>query len=113
MEQTPRQSPADTNPLRLANTTIKAVDRIGLVASDQIGQTADEVVRGANEVADNLRTLASAIRGHSKIAGEHVAEFCNKATSVIESMRDLQARVISGEHEIIRNETELTDSEDY
>jgi hypothetical protein len=110
MDQTPRQSRADADRVRLATTTIKAVDQIGLVARDQIGQAADEVVRGADEVAYNLRALASAIREHSKIASEHVAEFCNKATSVLEGVRDLQARVIAGEHEIIRDEIELKES---
>jgi hypothetical protein len=109
MGQTPRQSRADAN-LRLGTTTIKAIDRIGLVACDQIGQAADEVVGGADEVAYNLRTLASAIREYSKIASEHVAEFCLKATSVLEGVRDLQARVIAGEHDIVRDETELKES---
>ena len=111
MDQTPRQSTRAANPLRLATTTIKAVDQIGLVACDKIGQTADEVVRGADEVAYNLRKLANTIREHSKIASEHVAEFCSKATSVMEGVRDLQG-VIAGEHEMVRDETELRESED-
>jgi hypothetical protein len=111
MEQIPRRSPAHAGPLRLASAAIKAVDQIGLVARDQIGQTADEVVRGADEVAYNLRMLASTIREHSKIASEHVAEFCNKATSVMEDVRDLQVRMITGEPEIVRDEIELKESE--
>jgi hypothetical protein len=111
MDQTPRQSRADADRVRLATTTIKAVDQIGLVARDQIGQIADGVVRGADEVAYNLRMLASAIREYSKIASEHVAEFCNKATSVIEDVRDLQARMTAGEPEIVRDEIELKESE--
>jgi hypothetical protein len=111
MEQTPRQRTRAANPPRIATTTIKAIDQIGLVACDQIGQAADEVVRGADEVAYNLGTLASAIREHSKIASEHVVEFCNKATSVLEGVRDLQVRVIAGEHEIVRDEIELKETE--
>jgi hypothetical protein len=109
MDRTPRQSP--TANLHLATTTVRAVDQIGLVARDQIGQTAEEVVRGADEVAYNLRSLASAIREHSKIASEHVAEFCNKATSVLEDVRDLHARMTVGEPEIVRDEIELKESD--
>jgi len=109
MEQTPRQSPyapANANPLRLASATIQAVDRIGVAACDEIEHTADEIIRGANDVADNLRTLAFAIREHSKIAGEHVTEFCSKATSVIEGVRDIQAKLLAGEREAEAKETE-------
>ena len=114
MEQTPRQSPyapVNANPLRLASATIQAVDRIGVAACDEIEQTADEIIHGANDVADNLRALAIAIREHSKIAGEHVTEFCNKATSVIEGVRDIQAKLLAGEREAEGRETEARETE--
>jgi predicted transcriptional regulator len=67
----------------------------------------DGIVRGANEVADNLRMLAITIREHSKIAGEHVADFCNRATAVLDGVRDVEAKLRAGLHETQRNETEL------
>jgi hypothetical protein len=37
--------------------------------------------------------LASAIREHSKIANEPITGFCDKATSVLEGLRDLQQKL--------------------
>lgn len=96
--QTQRPSPcapARTNPVRLATVTIEAVDRIGLVASGEIDKAADDFICGANEVADNLRKLATAIREHSKVASVHVSDFCNKATTMMEGIRDLQNRLLA------------------
>jgi hypothetical protein len=107
MERTPRRPPEDANPLRLAGVTVKAVDQIGLAVREEVAETADGIVRGANEVADNLRMLAITIREHSKIAGEHVADFCNRATAVLDGVRDVEAKLRAGLHETQRNETEL------
>jgi hypothetical protein len=94
--QTPNPSAyaqAKVDPIRLANATIHAVDRIGAAASEEIENTADEIMRGATEIAEKLRALATAIREHSKIANEHVSGFCNKATSVLEGVRDLHMKL--------------------
>jgi hypothetical protein len=94
--QTPNPSaysPARADPIRLASATIQAVDRIGAATSEEIEKTADEIMRGATEIAEKLRALASAIREHSKIANEHVSGFCDKATSVLEGVRDLQSKL--------------------
>jgi hypothetical protein len=94
--QTPNPSayvPAKADPVRLASATIQAVDRIGAATSEEIEKTADEIMRGATEIAEKLRALASAIREHSKVANEHVTGFCNKATSVLEGVRDLQQKL--------------------
>jgi hypothetical protein len=94
--QTPNPSayaPAKVDPIRLASATIQAVDQIGAAASEEIERTADEIMRGATEIAEKLRALATAIRGHSKIANEHVSGFCDKATSVLEGVRDLQMKL--------------------
>jgi hypothetical protein len=37
--------------------------------------------------------LAAAIREHSRIANEHVTGFCNKATSVLDGIRNLQQKL--------------------
>jgi len=100
--QTPNPStymPAKTDPVRLASATIQAVDRIGAATSEEIEKTADEIMRGATEIAEKLRALASAIREHSKVANEHVTGFCNKATSVLEGVRDLQQKLQTNQRE--------------
>jgi len=94
--QTPQPSayaPTKADPVRLANATIQAVDRIGAATSEEIEKTADEIMRGATEIAEKLRELASAIREHSRIANEHVTGFCDKATSVLEGVRGLQQKL--------------------
>jgi len=83
-------SPASASPLRLATATIDAVDRIGLTACGEIEETADDIAYGANEVADSLRKLETAIREHGKVASVHVTDFCTKATIVTEGVRDLR-----------------------
>jgi hypothetical protein len=105
--QTPHPSayaPAKVDPIRLASATIQAVDRIGAAASEEIEKTADEIMRGATEIAEKLRALATAIREHSKIANEHVSGFCNKATSVLEGVRDLQLKLEVNESKAEENE---------
>lgn len=100
--QTPNPSayaPVKADPIRLASATIQAVDRIGAATSEEIEKTADEITRGATEIAEKLRALATAIREHSKIANEHVSDFCNKATAVLEGVRDLQMKLEVNESE--------------
>jgi uncharacterized coiled-coil DUF342 family protein len=107
--QTPQPTgyaPVKADPVRLASATIQAVDRIGVATSEEIEKTADEIMRGANEIADKLRELASAIREHSKIANEHITGFCNKATSVLEGVRDLQEKLVANERKLETEETE-------
>jgi hypothetical protein len=99
-------APKQSNPVRLAGATIHAVDQIGLVASNEIEVTADEIVRGATEVADTLRILADAIREETKIASEQVAEFCNKATSLLEGLHDMRDRLLMNGHEPEADEAE-------
>jgi len=109
--QPPRPSPyapINSNPLRLANATIQAVDQLGLAASDEIEKTADEIMRGAAEVADKLRELADAIRQHAQIASEQVAGFCGRATSVFESVIELRESLLVNQQEV---EPEKTDDE--
>jgi hypothetical protein len=108
--QTPRPSAyaqTKADPIRLASATVQAVDRIGEATSEEIEKTADEITRGATEIAEKLRALAGAIREHSKIANEHVSDFCNKATSVLEGVRDLQLK-LEGNH----SEAEVVKAED-
>ncbi len=94
--QTPNPSayaPAKADPIRLASVTIQAVDQIGAATSQEIEKTADELMRGATEIAEKLRALSRAIQEHSKIANEHVSGFCSKATSVLEGVRDLHLKL--------------------
>jgi hypothetical protein len=94
-------APTKADPIRLANATIQAVDRIGAATSEEIEKTADEIMNGATEIAEKLRALATAIREHSRIANEHVTGFCNKATTVLEGVRGLHQKL-----EINGSETE-------
>ena len=87
------------DPLRLANATIQAVDQIGLAAAEEIDEAADGIMRGATEVAEKLRELAAAIRGHSKIAHEQVTAFCDKTTFMLDWIRSLQNRLENTEQE--------------
>jgi hypothetical protein len=93
-------APTKADPMRLASATVQAVDRIGAATSEEIERTADEIMRGATEIAEKLRALASAIREHSKIANEHVSDFCDKATSVLEGVRDLQLKLEINKDEV-------------
>jgi uncharacterized coiled-coil DUF342 family protein len=86
-------APTKADPLRLASATIQAVDRIGEATSEEIEKTASEITRAAAEIAEKLQELAHAIREHSKVANEHVAQFCQKATSVFDGIRDLQLKL--------------------
>ena len=86
-------TPAKADPIRLASATIQAVNRIGAATSEEIEKTADEIMRGATEIAEKLRALANAIREHGQIANEHVSGFCNKATSVLEGVRELHLKL--------------------
>jgi hypothetical protein len=86
-------APTQADPLRLASATIQAVDRIGETTSEEIERTASEITRGAAQIAEKLQGLASAIREHSKIANEHVTQFCEKATSVFDGIRELQRKL--------------------
>jgi len=86
-------APTTLNPLRLASATIKAVDQLGVTTADEIEKTADEIMRGATEIATKLRELADAIREHTEIASGQVESFCTKATSVFESIVELQEKL--------------------
>jgi hypothetical protein len=87
------------DPHVLASATIRAVDRIGEAAAEEINEAAGELIRGANEIAAKLQALAEAIRGHSKVAHEQVTVFCDRATSVLDGIRDLQGRLAKTEHD--------------
>ena len=94
--QAPRPSadaPTKSDPIRLAGAAIQAVHRIGEATSEEIQKASDEIMRGATEIAEKLGALANAIREHSKIAHEHITEYCDRATSVFEGVRDLQAKL--------------------
>ena len=85
--------PRASDPLRLAGVTVKAVNQIGAEAAAEIDQAAAAFEEGAAEVTAKLRELATAVREHSRIAGEQVEQFCGKATNVIEGLRALRERL--------------------
>jgi hypothetical protein len=85
------------DPLALAGVTVQAVDQIGESAAAEIEEAAAAVELAAGAIGKQLRELATAVREHSRIAGEHVAEFVGRSTSVIETIRALQERLDAGE----------------
>jgi predicted transcriptional regulator len=89
--------PRARDPLALAGVTVQAVDQIGESAAHEIEQAAAAVELAAGEIGTKLRKLAAAVREHSKIAGEQVADFVNRSTNVIETIRALQERLDAGE----------------
>lgn len=97
----------DAKPLRIADATVRAVNKVGALTSNEIEKTADEVMRGAAEVAERLGQLADAIRHHSQIASEEVADFCGRATSVFEAIIELQDSLLQGKREV-----EASDADD-
>jgi hypothetical protein len=88
-----KYAPINSNSLRLAGVTVRAVDQVGENTAGEIEKTAEEVTAGAAEVADKLRELADVIRQHTEIASEHVEKFCTKATSVFECIVQLQGKL--------------------
>lgn len=94
--QSTRGSPPsrDANPPRISEAAVQAVHKLGVVTSNEIEKTADEIMRGATEIAGRLGQLADAIRGHCQIAGEEVADFCGRANSVFESVIALQGSLL-------------------
>jgi predicted transcriptional regulator len=89
--------PRARDPLALAGVTVQAVDQIGESAAHEIEEAAAAVELAAGEIGKQLRELATAVREHSRIAGEQVAEFVGRSTSVIETIRALQERLDAGE----------------
>jgi hypothetical protein len=92
-EKTPRAR----DPLALAGVTVQAVDQIGESAAAEIEEAAAAVELAAGEIGTKLRKLAAAVREHSRIAGEQVAEFVGRSTNVIETIRALQERLAASE----------------
>jgi hypothetical protein len=86
-------TPRARDPLALAGVTVQAVDQIGESAAHEIEQAAATVELAAGEIGRKLRELATAMRKHSQIAGERVAEFVGCATGAIEMARALQERL--------------------
>jgi hypothetical protein len=89
--------PRARDPLALAGVTVQAVDQIGESAAHEIEEAAAAVELAAGEIGTKLRKLAAAVREHSKIAGEQVADFVDRSTSVIETIRALQERLAASE----------------
>jgi methyl-accepting chemotaxis protein len=80
----------------MATLTVRAVEQIGSAASDEIERLAANLLNEAETVASKLRELANAVREHSKIAGEHVAAYCDLSKNVLETVRKLQGDIGNG-----------------
>ncbi len=91
-------APVDSDPRRLANVTVQAVDQLGVATAGEIEKTADEILQGATEIATKLHELATAIRQHTEIASEQVAGFCDRATSIFDGVVELQQQLTVNAH---------------
>jgi hypothetical protein len=77
--------PRARDPLALAGVTVQTVDQISESAAREIEQAAAAVELAAGEIGTKLRKLAAAVREHKQ-----VADFVNRSTNVIETIRALQ-----------------------
>jgi chromosome segregation ATPase len=91
-------APNKSDPPRLANVTIRAVDQLGAITAGEIEKTAEQVTAGAAEIADKLRELADAVRQHTEIVGKQVESFCAKATSVFEDIAEIKEKLGANRH---------------
>jgi hypothetical protein len=89
----PEKAPPRSDPAKLAPFTVAAVDQIGEAAAAELDAAAQTIVKDADLIAARLVELAAAVREHSRIEGERVAVFCEKTTTVLESMRGLTERL--------------------
>jgi len=81
--------PPNPDPIKMAGLILKSVHKVGVEAGREVDEVAEMLLQGAQEVADNLRRLADAIRGHSDEASRHVEVFAAKATAALEGVRGL------------------------
>jgi hypothetical protein len=86
-------APRTSDPVEMATLTVQAVDQIGAAAASEIEKAANSFEKRASDIAEKMRKLAAGVREHSQLAGASVAEFCEKSTSVIETIRALQERL--------------------
>jgi hypothetical protein len=87
------EAPPRSDPAKLAPITVAAVDQIGEAAAIELEVMAQTILKHADVLAANLVDLAAGVRKHSRIEGERVAVFCEKTTTVLESMRGLTERL--------------------
>lgn len=79
-----------TPPERVAEITVAAVDHIGNTSAASIDSAADAIEREGRKLADRLRTLASAMREHTRIAAEDVSNFSLMMTSMGNTVSGLE-----------------------
>jgi len=80
----------------LTHVSVKAVDRIGIMAAAEIRVAASAVRSKGDEVARKLEELARAVEEHSNLAGAQVEDFIKNAMEMLEAVRSLQARNSNG-----------------
>jgi hypothetical protein len=93
VQYAPKKYQPQSDPIQLAGVTVEAVDRIGVQAADEIDSAAQQVRDGAEEIARKLEYLANAIREHTKLASQSVAEYVTKTTEVMTTIRGLQDKL--------------------
>jgi polyhydroxyalkanoate synthesis regulator phasin len=74
-------------------TIPRAVDHVTHETALQIKESANQLLSGAQIVADRMHELADAVSEHGRIAAEEVSRFCEDAKHTLEVMAVLQDRL--------------------
>ena len=80
-------------PTKLGETTVVAVDQLCSRTANEIEEAASQLMNVAIAVEAELKGLADEVREKGAAAHEHVLNFANMASSVIETMRGLSTTV--------------------
>jgi hypothetical protein len=86
-------APPNSDPVRLAGITVRAVDQIGDCCAEELEKAAEEVMAGAKKVADELRELALAVRDHSREQAKALSTYCDTAVDVLGNARDMRTKL--------------------
>lgn len=80
----------NVDPLKLAAMTPAQIGRIGEATAHALEQAADEHMRAAEFIANDMRLLARWMREHSTTVNKEVIEFCSKSVTVVETLERLE-----------------------
>jgi len=85
--------PPSTEPHQLGSATLQSVDLMTSLTADEIEKVAEQVERGAQEVADTLREAARRVRHSGYVANERLANFVRVASTCADAARMMQQSV--------------------
>jgi hypothetical protein len=77
----------------IAVITVAAVDEIGARSADQIEAAAAAVEEAGKALGAKLRSLATAMRDHTRRASQEVSEFSLLAASASDTVRGIEKQI--------------------